>query len=252
MKKIISITVSLLLVFVFAVSVSAESNLLKFDFSYMPDVDYKSCSMIDNEYYKIYYNDIFENEYNSATSYDFDGYTEYFLSLIGEDNYSYATVRLNDKTDDEMSYVEYNKQFLSKVVADEDLIYIGDTTPISVVKITKETGEKLKADSNVVCVFPAFYNPNSVKNMMYGGNTMGDVIGDTKVTASDARYVLRFSAGLETIEKKNAKMFYFSADMNFDGKVNSSDARLILRTAAGLENQSIISFPTIDDWYDFN
>lgn len=251
MKKIISITVSFILVFVLAVSVSAEANLLKSKFSYMPDVDYKSCSMIDNQYYKIYYNDIFENEYNSSTSYDFDGYTEYFLSLIGEDNYTYATVILNDKTDDELSYAEYNKQILSEVVDGEDLIYIGDTTPVSVVKITKETGEKLKADGNVICVFPAFYNPKSVSNMIFGGSIMGDVTGDSKVTASDARYVLRFSAGLETVEKKNAKMFYFSADMNFDGKVNSSDARLVLRTAAGLEKQSTISFPSVADWYDF-
>lgn len=59
----------------------------------------------------------------------------------------------------------------------------------------------------------------------------GDVSGDGKVTASDARKVLRVAAGLDVLEE--GKMIV--ADITGDGKITASDARKILRAAAGLE-----------------
>lgn len=57
----------------------------------------------------------------------------------------------------------------------------------------------------------------------------GDVDGDGKVTAADARIALRASVGLETLteEQKNA------ADYNSDGTVNAADARDILIASVG-------------------
>ena len=59
----------------------------------------------------------------------------------------------------------------------------------------------------------------------------GDVSGDGKVTASDARKVLRVAAGLDVMDAE--KMIV--ADITGDGKITASDARKILRAAAGLE-----------------
>lgn len=59
----------------------------------------------------------------------------------------------------------------------------------------------------------------------------GDVNGDGKVNSSDARDVLRATAGLDKLSAEEKKR----ADINGDGKVNSSDAREILRKSAGLK-----------------
>ncbi len=59
----------------------------------------------------------------------------------------------------------------------------------------------------------------------------GDVDGDGKITAADAREALRGAAQLEELTKKEA----FAADMNGDGKVTANDARDILKTAAGVK-----------------
>lgn len=52
----------------------------------------------------------------------------------------------------------------------------------------------------------------------------GDVDGDGKVTASDARLILRDSVGLENLDLERA-------DVDGDGKITSTDAREALRTA---------------------
>lgn len=59
----------------------------------------------------------------------------------------------------------------------------------------------------------------------------GDVNGDGKITASDARLALRISAKLDTPDEKTM----LAADVNGDNKVTASDARKILRHSAKLE-----------------
>ncbi len=58
----------------------------------------------------------------------------------------------------------------------------------------------------------------------------GDVNGDDKVTAADARIVLRIAAKLET----PSVSVYLLADFNGDGNITANDARSILRKAAKL------------------
>lgn len=60
----------------------------------------------------------------------------------------------------------------------------------------------------------------------------GDVNGDGKVTAADARTALRAAVGLEELTEKQKE----AADMNGDGEVTASDARKILRKAVGEED----------------
>lgn len=63
----------------------------------------------------------------------------------------------------------------------------------------------------------------------------GDVNSDGKITAADARFVLRASVGLEKIEAGSA--VYKAADRN-NMNIAAADARLILRASVGLENQN--------------
>ncbi len=66
-------------------------------------------------------------------------------------------------------------------------------------------------------------------------NCLGDVDADLKVTASDARTVLRFSSNLESSDTYQK----FVADVDGNGNVTAEDSRLILRYASNLES----SFP---------
>lgn len=62
---------------------------------------------------------------------------------------------------------------------------------------------------------------------------VGDTTGDGQIMADDARFVLRFSVGLETAEADSA--LYRACDVDDIFGVSSSDARSILRVAVGLE-----------------
>ena len=64
-----------------------------------------------------------------------------------------------------------------------------------------------------------------------GSQATGDVNYDGKLTAADARLILRASAQLEMFTADQLKL----ADLTADGKITSADARLALRKSAGLE-----------------
>ena len=59
--------------------------------------------------------------------------------------------------------------------------------------------------------------------------TPGDVNGDGKVSAVDARWALQCAAKKRTLDEKQTA----AADMNNDGKITAVDARQILKKAAG-------------------
>lgn len=67
---------------------------------------------------------------------------------------------------------------------------------------------------------------------------MGDADFDNRVTAADARIVLRTSVGLQSVTPDR----YIYCDCNYDGLVSSADARIVLRTAVGLEEMQEHSF----------
>ncbi len=60
---------------------------------------------------------------------------------------------------------------------------------------------------------------------------MGDVDGDSKVTSSDARIILRVAVGLDALTPEAM----LCCDISPDGVITASDARLALRTAVSLE-----------------
>lgn len=59
---------------------------------------------------------------------------------------------------------------------------------------------------------------------------IGDINNDNKISAVDARTVLRYSAKLASLTPEQLKL----ADVNFDGNVTAVDARTILRVSAKL------------------
>ena len=67
--------------------------------------------------------------------------------------------------------------------------------------------------------------------------TPGDVDGNGKIEAADARLALRASVGLEKDIVKGTGA-YQAADVDGNDKVESADARLILRASVGLEDAS--------------
>ena len=87
-----------------------------------------------------------------------------------------------------------------------------------------------------VCRLYTLKNDTAVSDKLFsgdpGGSGRGDVDGDGKITAADARLALRRAVDLETYAKGSAK--YTACDMNGDGSVTAEDARLILRAAVGL------------------
>ena len=60
---------------------------------------------------------------------------------------------------------------------------------------------------------------------------LGDIDGDGRISAADARLVLRAAVGLEILTEDQLK----AADFDKDGKITAADARLILRKSIGLE-----------------
>ena len=67
--------------------------------------------------------------------------------------------------------------------------------------------------------------------MSASAQMLGDIDGNGKYTASDARLVLRHAARLEELSEEQQKV----ADVDKNGKITSADARLILRVAARLD-----------------
>ena len=61
----------------------------------------------------------------------------------------------------------------------------------------------------------------------------GDVNGDGKIGAEDARLALRAAVGLEKYAASSAE--FLAADADHNGEVTTGDARMILRFAVGLE-----------------
>ena len=60
----------------------------------------------------------------------------------------------------------------------------------------------------------------------------GDLDGDGKVSATDARRALQIAAGLRDV----SEALFPQADVDKSGAVNATDARWILQAAAGLRN----------------
>lgn len=253
MKKITALFLTVMIAFSTALLCSAESKMKDGVYSYMPLCNGKDVCMIENDYYKTYYNELLEfkyahNPYISSP----EGITKVTLDALHEGEFTYITVVLKEKQDDE-SYYDYNTAKLGEIFSEEEMLYVADKVPMAVVKLEYDKKDALKNNEAVEMVANAFFKSDVFIADFVGDCTMGKVSGSVgKVTANDARTILRFAAGFHSVAKEKSKQFYFCADMNFDGHITSADARMALRTAVGLEDTQKISFGYSSDWNDFS
>lgn len=226
-------------------------------------------NMLKNPYYQIYYNELLEHSnaiYKRFADYIGDvDYISYFAERYMNKDTNFVTLIFDNLTgipDEAGAVREYNMSVLKKHFNEQDILYVSDYHLAAVVAIRKENRNIIKEIEELVFIGDAFFSDIGVYPAMVGTYTLGNVIGAEtapydnnssakplkKVSAADARFVLRYSAGLENVGAD--KRFYFCADMNFDNTINSADARLILRTAAGLEEEYEVYYGSFVQWND--
>lgn len=228
-----------------------------------------SC-MIRNPYYQEYYNGLLAHSvavYQQFAEYITGvDYISYFADMYMGKDKNYVTLIFNavDLPENEGAVRDYNMSVLLKYFDEEEILYVGDSVFAAVVEISNENKNIIKEIEELAFIGDAFFTFSKGSTAEVGEYTLGNVIGQQeqiyyddpalnvplkRVSAADARLILRYAANLEKPEKE-LKRFYYCADMNFDGEINSADARIALRTAAGLEKEYEISFGTTTQWGD--
>lgn len=84
---------------------------------------------------------------------------------------------------------------------------------------------------SVILVFAMLFSSAAFLVNAEGSVKLGDVNGDGKVTAMDARLALRAAAQVDVLTDAQLK----AADTDFNGRITAMDARAILRAAAQIE-----------------
>lgn len=219
-------------------------------------------NMVRNPYYQKYYNELIDYScqvyYKSIKTSDNNSkYIEQYSKqyLVQPENYTTLIFREPVQTPDNIT--EYNRSILRNYFADEDILYVSDYNYAAIVCIADTDVDIVNKMTELEFLGDAFFtnNPNMMmpaSGTFIMGNvlTSGDEMGDNGiVNASDARFLLRYVAGLEEVGA--VKQFYFCADMNFDNKIDAADARLVLRTAAGLEPKYYMSYGYFQFWTDY-
>lgn len=219
-------------------------------------------NMVCNPYYQKYYNELIDYScqlyYKVLKNSDNNRkYIELYAKqyLVQPENYTTLIFREPKKTPDNIT--EYNRNILKKYFTDEEILYVSDYDYAAIVCIADTNADIVNKMSELEFLGNAFFtNYPNVMAPAEGTFTMGNVLAPGSeiadagnVTAADARFLLRYVAGLEKVGAE--KQFYFCADMDFDNKIDAADARLVLRTAAGLEPKYYVSYPYFQFWEDY-
>jgi len=96
--------------------------------------------------------------------------------------------------------------------------------------VVKEPTVSEEGAEERVCEACGKKDTRSIEKLSY---IIGDVNGDGKITAADARLALRISAKLDTLESVGAILEV--VDVTLDKQITAADARVILRKSANLE-----------------
>ncbi len=128
--------------------------------------------------------------------------------------------------------VSYNQMTVETLVGE---LQYQDST-IQSIAVTDEAGNEV-TDMNTVCstgmTFTVTYTSgNTAVFTVQAAQTVtpGDVNGDNKINAVDARFVLQAASGARVLDDTQKA----AADVNGDGKINAVDARWILQVASGV------------------
>ena len=100
--------------------------------------------------------------------------------------------------------------------------------------IDKEATKEADGEKHIECtVCKAVIKTEKIEKIADESVLRGDIDGNGKVNAADARLALRISAKLESPTDLQIK----SGDLDADGKISAKEARMILRFAARLEKE---------------
>lgn len=138
------------------------------------------------------------------------------------------TITWTAKTDSTDSQLRYSFD----IYIDDELVYSGDYQTVASFSYTANTFGTYQARVSVKDSKnnEAELYGDSVTCVLQMAPEIGDVDGNGRITALDARIALRAASKLEDLSEE----CFLRADMDANGKVTSSDARQILRKAANL------------------
>ncbi|MBR5497327.1 MAG: hypothetical protein IKV76_05030 [Clostridia bacterium] len=252
MKKIAFLLVLILMLSI-AVSAAETGNVHSGYGTYLYVSDIGEFCFMENEYYSLFADEYFEEQYSeynddyekwvrrsdSGNSWDrmyvsSDGIIKasypFVENILNNDGLWYLTVMFNYNKD---FSEEKNRQLADRLSDNAEVLYCGNTTPCAVVAVNGKTNviTDILENENVSFVLTAFERyEGTVVNCMEFREAYTP-------TASDARKILRYSAGLDKApdNRSEAKKFFLFSDTDYDGKLTASDARKALRIAAGLE-----------------
>lgn len=261
MKRISAL---LVLIFLFSITVQAsEETTVNCGYgSHLSVSGLGEHCFIENEYYSIFADEYFEEQYTEYNEYyekwvscseSGDSWNRMYVSADGISKASYQLVEeiLNNdglwyltvifNYNDDISD-EKNKQLAEGLSENIDVLYCGSTTPCAVVSVYGKTSmiSDIIENENTAFVMLAF--------QQYGTFAVNDSEFEETFTptVADARKILRYSAGLDTApeDRSEAKEFFLMCDTDYDGKLTAADARKALRISAGLENGHTFCFNT--------
>lgn len=269
MKKLLSVLLCTVLLFTFcAFAVSAEDVTEHFDnYSTGMYIDGELTCIIRNEFYSIYADEYFEEQYDEFNS-CYETWKNDYIEWVGEvrmtrstdgtvkgvqsfvdairngEGIWYCTVIFNYLSDFSS---ERNYEFASSLSEGMEVLYVGNSAPCAVVAVRGSTDDidNIIENENVAFVETAFSSVN-------GRWFTCDIIEiQYQPKASDARKILRYSAGLEELPEARslAKQFFVLSDTDLDGKITASDARNVLRISAGIEAGHLYFHSTGSAWY---
>ncbi len=208
--------------------------------SYIRDGFKKSVCYIDNDFFKDYHDAFFKEMCaNYATMTEAEKIADGKMK-----NGMYNKVK--NFIDEEFYFCLYLKDTevdASAVAGVTEVKYTSEKYPCAVVKVVGGGDiDLIIADENVEYVGYAFD---------FAAPFWGDPGWSMKriYTASDARKVLRISAGLEKFDYNenysaiDEYLRFFALDMDNDGRLTANDARSVLRTAAGLDETKDVVYP---------
>ncbi len=168
--------------------------------------------------------------YNEMTT----SYDEYYLSVY----FAY----------DEDFSAEKNDRLLKTVENLNEVLYVGETTPCAVVSVTGKNIDSLIANENVEFVnyaFTAISNEYTSYIPENGNRTFNPTAADARKILRYAAGLYDFS---DVKNQSEIKEFYILSDTDLNGKITAKDARTVLRIAAKLEKGNSYKVNTESFW----
>ncbi len=128
--------------------------------------------------------------------------------------------------------VDYDKMFISNVARNMTVAdFLSKFTNSNVFVIYNESGNFVNEEEYIGTGMRLNYETPDGNVTNYYVSVTGDMDSNGKITAADARKILRVAAKIDSING----IYSVAADVNLDGSVTAADARKTLRVSANME-----------------